>query len=98
MCTPDGDTATAVKNMLTDDFLRDLNSALSGQNNGNTGMDYSTTLGQKNNSQTPSENSSDHTASENEKKDFASKLPCNGIFCITIGTTIGSQNLLSAGK
>lgn len=98
VCTPDGEKYASVNNMVTDDFIAELNSTLAGNTKTTVWQDYSENFYKKN---TQSNENSERNTNENtgsEKKDFASKLPCNDIFCITIGSNIGSQNLLTGGK
>lgn len=96
ICNPDG--TTSVSNMVDQNFMRDLNATLSGNNfsNYNTGVDYSQNT--RNNTQGQnSENNNDKSLLE-KYEDFANKLPCNGIFCITIGTRIENHDLLKGGN
>lgn len=98
MCTPSGNIGTAVNNMLTDDFLSDLNAVLGGKSAENVGQDYAEKIAVKNTAKNAENSEQNASASSSSQKDFTNKLPCNGVFCITITTTKGSQNLLSGGK
>lgn len=97
-CTPSGYQSIAVKNLVTEDFLRDLNSTLRGNKNSqNSGQDYSENIA-RTQSHSGAQNGQNNENQSNEKSDFFNKLPCNGIFCITIGTNIQSKNLLVGGS
>lgn len=98
ICTPDGEKFASVTNMVTDDFIRDLNSTLVGGNKTSIWQDYSENFYKKNSENNNNNSSNNNENTNSEKSDFASKLPCNGIFCITIGSNIGTQNLLTGGK
>ena len=97
-CTPSGYQSIAVKNLVTEDFLRDLNSTLRGNKNSqNSGQDYSENIA-RTQSHSGAQNGQNNENQSNEKSDFFNKLPCNGIFCITVGTNIQSKNLLVGGS
>lgn len=90
-CNTDG-TYTTVGNMIDANFLRDLNSALAGENRYNSGLDYGEkkifTENDKNQGNSQKTHDAEEDLKNDSSKDWSSKFPCNEQFCVKFGTNI----------
>lgn len=99
LCTPEG--TVQIGAIVDKNFQRDLQKTLLGKGNSqSSGSDYSErkNISGDENTQKNAGHSSENGKKNEDGKDFFHKLPCNGIFCITITSVWHQHNLLGGGN